>query len=455
MAQFPSAVTPHTVPMRSLRERQPEGLMVNRRRFLGLSVGAGAALALPPALLRALQHPGATLIQRPIPSTGEMLPVVGLSFSNHPACAPHAGLKEVLSTMVDNGGTVFDAMHGNAQAEDFHAAVANELGVQDRLFWSVRGTPPAGGSGPAQLGADSVKTHVDSLLARLRVPRLDLVMLPPQGDPMHLAALKEEKKAGRVRYIGVQVISDNVYTQLESVMRNEPIDFIGVDYDIGNRGRVEDTILPLAQERRIGVMAFFPFGNNGGVSCGSGANLFGRVGNRPLPEWAADFDAKTWAHFFLKYVISHPAVTVARVGTTKPHHMLDNMGGGVGRLPDEATRRRMAELIDALPPVTLGSGPVAASAHGPPGSLVLAPAVLDRYVGSYRTPTGELLIFRRYGTMMVAKVGGNPDTVIYGRSDTRFAFGPNFIDFQVDGDGTATGLIYQQGSQRIPASRIR
>jgi diketogulonate reductase-like aldo/keto reductase len=141
-------------------------------------------------------------------------------------------------------------------------------------------------------------------------------------------------------------------------MRNEPIDFIGVDYDVGNRERVEETILPLAQERKIGVMAFFPFGNNGGVSCGSGTNLFARVGNTPLPEWAAEFDAKTWAQFFLKYVISHPAVTVARVGRPRRTHMLDNIGGGIGRLPDEATRKRMAELIEVEDASVL---------HTPPG----------------------------------------------------------------------------------------
>ena len=132
-------------------------------------------------------------------------------------------------------------------------------------------------------------------------------------------------------------------------MRNEPLDFIGVDYDLSNR-HVEETILPLAQERKIGVVAFFPFSNNTGVSCGTvSRNLFARVGKTPLPEWAADFDAKSWAQFFLKYVIGHPAVTVARVGTTKPTHMLDNIGGGIGRLPDEATRKRMAALVAALP----------------------------------------------------------------------------------------------------------
>ena len=419
--------------------------MVSRREFLGIAAGAGATLALTPQLLRAFQ-PGATLIQRAIPSSGEMLPVVGLSFSNHALCADHAALREVLKTFADNGGRVFDAQHGNAVAEQFHTTVANELGIQNRLFWSTRGTPPGG---PAQLGPDSVRAHVQTLLARLQVASLDLVMLPPQGDPMHLAALKEEKAAGRVRYIGVQVIGDPAYPQLESVMRNEPIDFIGVDYDVGNRERVEDTILPLAQERRIGVMAFFPFGNAGGASCtASGTSLFSRVANRPLPAWAADFDAATWAQFFIKYVISHPAVTVARVGTTKAHHMLDNIGGGIGRLPDEATRRRMAELIDSFPQVTLAPPPQA-------GPLVLSAAVLDRYVGEYRTSDGTLLNFRRYGTMLVAKVGPNPDTVIHARSETRFQLGQDFIEFQLDGTGRATGLIHEQGGQRVQASRIR
>jgi aryl-alcohol dehydrogenase-like predicted oxidoreductase len=425
--------------------------MMDRRTLLsGLAafplLGTGASMA-------RRQQLGATLIQRAIPSSGEMLPVVGLSFSNHVGCANPAALKEVLRTFAENGGRVFDAQHGNSAAERFHAAAANELGIQNRLFWSTRGTPPGGG-GPPQLGPDSVKNHVQTLLARHQVPRLDLVMLPPQGDPMHLAALKEEKTAGRVRYIGVQVITDAVYPQLETVMRGEPIDFIGIDYDVGDRTRVEAAILPLAQERRIGVMAFFPFGNAGGASCTpSGTSLFARTAGRPLPDWAAEFDARTWAQFFIKYVISHPAVTVARVGTTKPEHMLDNIGGGIGRLPDEATRRRMAALIDSFPPVTRAAPSQAG--HGPPGSLVLPAAVLDRYVGEYRTSDGTILNFRRYGTMLVAKVGSNPDTVIYGRSETRFQLGPTFIEFQLDGTGRATGLVHEQGSQRVQATRIR
>jgi aryl-alcohol dehydrogenase-like predicted oxidoreductase len=426
--------------------------MVDRRKFLGITASAGAGLAFSPQLLRALQgipQSAGPLIQRAIPSSGEMVPVVGLSFSNHAGCADPVALKAVLKTMVDNGGRVFDAMHGDAGSEEFHARVATELGVQNKVFWSTRGTLPGGGG--AAPGAGAVKTHIDTWLGRIKAPRMDLVMLPPQGDPVHLADLKAEKKAGRVRYIGVQVIGDNVYPQLESIMRNEPIDFIGVDYDVSNRGRVEDVILPLALERKIGVMAFFPFGNNGGVSCGSGVNLFGRVGTRPLPEWAAEFDAKTWAHFFLKYVISHPAVTVARVGTTKAHHMLDNIGGGIGRLPDEATRKRMAALIDALPPVTQAMQP-------PQGPPVIATAILDRYVGEYKTGGGDLVTVRRYGSMLVAKAGPNPESVLVARSQTRFSFGykgPDLLEFHPDSAGKVGGLTYEVGNQKIPASRIR
>lgn len=414
-----------------------------------MSVGAGASLALTPQLLRALQQQSGKLIQRAIPSSGEMLPVVGLSFSNHPVCADHAALKEVLKTFADNGGRVYDAMHVSAPStEQFHITAANELGIQNKLFWSTRGTP--GGVAP-QPTAAFVNGHIDSLLARIKVPRIDLVMLPARDDLTWLAALKEEKKAGRVRYIGVQVIGDNFYPQLESIMRNEPIDFIGVDYDVGNRARVEDTILPLAQARKIGVMAFFPFGNNGGMDCGSGLNLFARVGTRPLPEWAAEFDATSWAQFFLKYVISHPAITVARVGTSKAAHMLDNIGGGIGRLPNEATRKRMAALIDSFP------APTPPQRGGPPAQapgIALPVAVLDRYVGEYKAASGFTAIFRREGDKLFVKPGNNPEVPLNARSETRFQDprGP-FFEFQLDGQGKVTGAILEQGTQRTPLER--
>ena len=431
--------------------------MVDRREFLGATLGAGAALALTPTLLRALQalpQTGGTLMQRAVPSTGEMLPVVGLSFSNHVSCADAGALREVFRTFVDNGGRVFDAMHGNAASEQFHATVADELGGENRLFWSTRGIVPGGPGGPPQPGAATVQAQIDTWLARTRAPRMDLVMVPAAGDPTWLAALQEEKKAGRVRYVGVQTISVKFQSaQLESLMRAEPLDFIGVDYDVSNR-HVEDVILPLARERKIGVIAFFPFSNNGGASCGGlNRNLFARVGKMPLPAWAAEFDAATWAHFFLKYVLSHPAVTVARVGTTKAHHMLDNIGGGIGRLPDEATRERMAAFIDALPALP----PLPQNPAQAPG-IALPAAVVERYVGEWKLASGTAVTFRRDGTRLFVKPGGNPELPLNARSETRFQDprGPVF-EFQLDAAGTVTGLVLEQGNpvQRIPLTRIR
>ncbi len=427
--------------------------MVNRREFLGLTLGAGATLTLTPQLLRALQQPGGTLIQRAIPSTGEMLPAVGLSFSNHVSCSDPAALREVFKTFVDNGGRFFDAMHGNANAEQFHATVANELGVQNKVFWSNRGLVPGGPGGPPQPGAATVNSHIDTLLARTKAPKLDLAMVPATGDPTWLAALKAEKTAGRVRYIGVQTIAVKFQSaQLEALMRNEPLDVIGVDYDIGNR-HVEEVILPLAQERKIGVIAFFPFGNNGGISCGSGRNLFARVGNRPLPEWAAEFDAQSWAQFFAKYVIGHPAVTVARLGTSKAAHMVDNIGGGIGRLPNEATRKRMAEFIDALPPIP----PLPQNPAQAPG-IALPTAILDRYVSEWKLASGTVVTFRREGTMLFVKPGNNPEVPLNARSETRLQDprGPVF-EFEVDANGKVTGLVLEQGNpmQRIPLTRVR
>jgi aryl-alcohol dehydrogenase-like predicted oxidoreductase len=422
--------------------------MISRREFLGTSLGAGA-LVLTPELLRAFEQSGGTLIQRAIPSTGEMLPALGLSFSNHPSCADHAALTQVLKAFADGGGRVYDAMHVNPASEQFHITAANELGIQNKLFWSTRGTP-----GNVALQADLVNTHIDSLLARLKVSKIDLVMLPATADPAALAALKEEKKAGRVRYIAVQTIVVKSHAaQLEAIMRTEPIDFIGVDYDVSNRF-VEDKILPLAQERKIGVMAFFPLSNSYGRSCTGSTQLFARAGTRPLPEWAADFDARTWAQFFLKYVISHPAVTVARPGTTKPAHMLENIGGGIGRLPNEATRKRMAELIDALPPAP---PPPAGPPALPPG-IALPVAILDRYVGEYKAASGFTATFRREGDKLLVKPGANSEVPLLARSETRFQDprGP-FFEFQLDAQGKVTGAILEQqgaqGTQKIPLER--
>ena len=172
------------------------GSTLDRRSFLGLTAGAGASLALTPELLRALQRtdavlqPAGQLIQRAIPSSGERLPMVGLSFSNHPGCADHAALKEVLKAFADGGGRVYDALHVNPTNESFHINAAHEVGIHDKVFWSTRGNPAN-----AAPKAELVKPHVESLLARTKRPRIDLAMVPVASDAATIAAIREEKKA--------------------------------------------------------------------------------------------------------------------------------------------------------------------------------------------------------------------------------------------------------------------
>ncbi len=339
--------------------------MATRRDFLGATLGAGASLALTPDLLRAVQRlQDLTLIQRAIPSSGELLPVMGLSRGNDPP--GHATFTEVLRAFVDSGGRAVDMIHGWAQAEEVTGTAASALGVQDKIFWSTQlrfpqGPPPPPGT-ILTVEPATVRTYVDESLARLQTKRIDLMMVTTFRDtPALLRMLREHREEGRIRYIGVTGAFANQHAAVEAVMRRETIDFIGVDYAMDNRA-VEQTILPLAQERGIGVIACFPFGGNIGPDRIVASRLFRRVGDRPLPDWAAEFDATTWAQFFLKYVVSHPAVTVVRAGTTQPQHVLDNMRAGRGRLPDEAMRRRMTAYIDALP----------APAGAPRSSLVRA-----------------------------------------------------------------------------------
>ena len=409
--------------------------MVSRREFLGITLGAGATMALTPELLRAIQQQGGKLMQRAIPSTGEMLPVIGLGFADHASCADPAVLKEVLRTFFDNGGRVFDTEQTSGAApEQFHATVASELGIQDKLFLGLKGYP--GRSGPLSDPAVA-KARVESLLASFKVSRLDLVQLPIAADPKYWAAMNEAKKEGRIRYLGAAVTSFAPYPRVESIMRNEPIDFISVDYNVGGRD-AEERILPLALERKIAVLTIFPFGGANGQSCVGGKGLFARVANTPLPAWAAEFDAKTWAQFFLKYVISHPAVTVARAGTGNPAHMLDNIGGGIGRLPNEAMRRRMAEFVEAIP-------------------LAVLPQALDRYAGEYTAASGVTAIFRRDGDRLLVKVGTNPEVPLVARTTRRFADQQGAVfEFQLTGVGPATrtiAAILERDGQKVTLER--
>ena len=318
--------------------------MISRREWLGLTLGAGAALTLDPRLLHGALRPsiGMKLITRPIPSSGEELPLVGLgssaTFSRVARTEDVSALREVLRTLVENGGSVFDTAPSYGASEEVAGQLAHELGITDQIFWATKVNVAGRDGGSADPAA--ARAQIEDSFRKLHTSEIDLIQVHNLGDvPTQLAILKELKDEGRVRYIGVTSTSERQYGELASVMRNEPLDFIGVDYAIDNRG-VEEAILPLAQERKIGVLVYLPFGRT---------RLWSRVEGRALPEWAADFGATTWAQFFLKFVGAHPAVTTITPATSQPRHMLDNLGAAMGTLPDEATRRRMIEVVDALP----------------------------------------------------------------------------------------------------------
>ena len=322
--------------------------MPDRRTMLTHSVAAGLALALGRrAQLGAAAEPAAAtpgagpLLTRAIPSTGEKLPVIGLgssaSFSSAAGSRDTAGLKAVLGTMVAHGAKVFDTAPSYGASEEVAGRIAQELAITQSIFWATKVNVAYGGrADPA-----AARAQIEQSFKRLGVLTIDLIQVHNLGDvATQLPILKDLKQRGRIRYLGVTTTFPSQYRELLRIMRREPLDFIGIDYAVDDRS-VEREILPLALQRRIGVLAYAPFGRT---------SLFRRVGPRPVPDWAvAELDTRTWAQFFLKFIISHPAITVVTPATSAADHMLDDLAGGRGRLPDAALRTRMAAFIDSLP----------------------------------------------------------------------------------------------------------
>jgi len=320
--------------------------MVSRRDWLRISAGAGAALSLNPRVLEALQSQEEIL--KAIPSSGERIPVVGLGgrwISTSSSAEELAGHRAVLHALADgapSAGRVFDsaAGYGGGASEDLSGDWAAEDGFQDQIFWATKVNVAGGRGGGGSVDPADVRAQIERSFERMRLDVIDLDQVHNMGDPpTQLSVLQEYKEEGRIRYIGITTTNAGQYPELIQVMRDYPIDFVGIDYAVDNR-EPEESVLPVAREEGIGVIVYLPFGRS---------RMWSRIGDRPLPDWAAEFDAQTWAQFMLKYVVSHPAVTVAAPGTGDPEHMIDNLGGGRGRLPTEELRRRMVELVDGLP----------------------------------------------------------------------------------------------------------
>ena len=265
------------------------------------------------------------MLKRPIPATGELLPVIGCGTWNTFNVGPagQAPLRDVLRQLFDGGGAVVDSSPMYGRAEGVAGALVEEMGARGRAFIATKVWTHGREAGVAQIA----RSH-----ELLRAPVLDLVQIHNLVDwQPHLATLRAAKQQGRVRYVGITHFKTSAHADLLAVMRSEPIDFVQVNYSLADRA-AEKALLPLAAERGIAVLANRPFGKGA---------LVPRLSRHPLPGLAAELGCANWAELALKFVLGHPAVTCAIPGTRSPAHMASNARAGSGPLPDAALRQRI------------------------------------------------------------------------------------------------------------------
>ncbi|TVP46571.1 MAG: aldo/keto reductase [Gemmatimonadales bacterium] len=319
--------------------------IMSRRDALKAGALAAAGIALAPlvpgsamARLTAAAKPRLERITRPIPSTGERIPVIGLGTNQYSVetAEEMAQLQAVLEAMAEHGASVVDTARAYGRAEEVIGELLQRMGNREDFFIATK-TPIRG---ELQDPDVEIRTSFD----QLGVETLDLMLIHNlHGVEELMPAFIRWKDEGRIRYIGMSTSVDGQYAAQMEGMRRFPLDFIQVDYSIANRSAAEE-ILPLAEDLGIAVLVNVPFGGRGGGA----ASTFGRVADRELPDWAAEIDAESWAQVFLKYVVSHPAVTAAIPGTTQVRHLVDNQGAGRGRLPDPSLRAEIARFWDGL-----------------------------------------------------------------------------------------------------------
>lgn len=272
--------------------------------------------------------------QRPIHSSGELLPVVGLgtyqSFGVGAADSQRKPLRQVLRQFVGHGGSVIDSSPMYGTSEGVVGDLSEELALRSQLFMATKVWTSGERSGIEQMNES---------FGKMRVTVMDLMQVHNLVDwRTHAKTLAEWKQRGKVRYTGVTHYHSGAYASLENIIKKKLFDFAQFNYSIVER-EAEQRLLPTALDTGTAVIINRPF---------AAAGLFSRVRGVSVPPWAAEFDCVSWAQFFLKYVISHPAVTCAIPATGNPKHLVDNMGAGYGKLPDEATRKRMRVFIDKL-----------------------------------------------------------------------------------------------------------
>jgi diketogulonate reductase-like aldo/keto reductase len=288
-----------------------------------------AAIAATAATRPAFAQPG--LMTKPIPSSGETLPVIGIgTWQAFDVRGDTSALREVMKTFSATGGRVVDSSPMYGAAESVIGELAEELGLRDKLFFATKVWTSGRAEGIRQM---------ENSFKRMRVKRMDLLQVHNLVDvDTHTRTLLEMKSADRTRYIGITHYTASAHDEVERRLKAGQYDFVQINYSLGERN-AEKTLLPLAADKKIAVIANRPFGEGA---------LFRKVRGKPLPPWAAELGIESWAQYFLKWIVSHPAVTCAIPGTGNPQHMKDNLGAGQGLLPDAAARKRMAEHFDGL-----------------------------------------------------------------------------------------------------------
>jgi diketogulonate reductase-like aldo/keto reductase len=306
------------------------------RREASRLIGAGAVglLLKMPTLAAEAAGESSGMLARAIPSSGERLPVIGLGtwsvFDVNLTSENRTQLADVLSLFVKHGGKVIDSSPMYGRAEGVIGELAAKLHLRDSLFIATKVWTAGKEAGIQMMGRS---------MQRFQTKRIDLMQVHNLVDvETQMSSLREWKAKGRIRYTGITHSQARGFYEVERIMRNQKPDFVQINYSLMEPGAAQ-RILPLAQELRMAVIINRPFGGGG---------LFERVRAKQLPDWAAEFDCRSWAQFFLKWIVAHPAVTCVIPATNNPRHMEDNMAAGLGRLPDTKMRQRMLEIASSL-----------------------------------------------------------------------------------------------------------
>jgi diketogulonate reductase-like aldo/keto reductase len=305
---------------------------VNRRRFLRL-LGAGAAAV---SNFSIAQNP--KIMTRRIPSTGEELPAVGLGTwqvfdadrGGNADAAARAPLRTVIAEFAKAGGKVIDSSPMYGSAESVAGDLVAELGLRDKVFIATK---------VWTRGREDGIREMERSFKRLRVTTMDLMQVHNLLDvDVHTKTINDMKAKGRIRYCGITHYTASAHAEVERQLKKEKYDFLQINYSLAER-QSETRLLKHCAEKGIAVIANRPFAEGA---------MFGRVRGKALPPWAAEIGVSSWAQFFLKWIVGHPAVTCVIPGTGKPEHIADNVAAGFGALPDEKTRAKMAAHFDSL-----------------------------------------------------------------------------------------------------------